>query len=113
MKRPSGSLIQRCMGMAGIGDRGSGIRKNPEHCAVSLTNSGSRFPGSLPAARLALVLLLQPRVQRREVVDDRARVHFLLAGKLLQRLLPRLLRALRKHLPVLRTGFLVAVDRTL
>src|SRR5689334_16672539 len=73
----------------------------------------SRAAGLLPAAALALVLFLQPGVQRREVVDDRARVHLLLAGEFLQRLLPRLLRALREHLPVPRAGCLVAVDGAL
>src|SRR5690606_9262786 len=64
-----------------------------------------------PAAILARVLFLQPRVQRREIFEDRARVHLALAGQFLQGLLPRLARAFAEHLPEFRAGFLVAVDR--
>ena len=37
---------------------------------------------SSPAALLAFVLLVEPLLQRREVLEDRARVHRLLAGQL-------------------------------
>src|SRR3546814_19134733 len=43
----------------------------------------------LPAAGLAFVLLLEPFLQRREVLEHRRAVDLLAAGQLLHRLLPR------------------------
>src|SRR5882724_10085467 len=67
----------------------------------------------LPAASLTLVLVLEPFLERREVLEDRARIHVALTGQLEQRVLPRLARAQRKHLLVQRARFLVVVDRAL
>src|SRR5690606_20447102 len=73
----------------------------------------SPFPASPPSTFLAFVLLLQPGVERGEVVDDRAGVHLLLAGQFLEGLLPGLFGAVAEHLPELRAGLAVAVDRAL
>src|SRR5262245_10366590 len=66
-----------------------------------------------PAGLLAGVLLLEPALQRREVLEDRRRVHLARAGELGERVLPGLARAERQHLHVGRAGVLVAVDRAL
>ena len=47
-----------------------------------------RRSSDLPAHRLALVLLVEPLLQRREVIADRGGVHLARAGDLFQRLLP-------------------------
>src|SRR5438105_12861219 len=67
--------------------------------------------GSLPATVLPLVLLLQPRLQRLEVFEQRAPVHLPLAGHGFERIGPRLARAHREHLPQFRARFLAAVER--
>src|SRR5512139_3225559 len=66
-----------------------------------------------PSALLALVLLLEPAAQRREVLEDRRRVHLARAGQLVERVLPGLARALGEHRAELAAGGLVAVDRAL
>src|SRR5215471_871826 len=63
-----------------------------------------------PSHRLALVLLVQPLLQRREVVADRRGVHLLLPGQRFERLRPRAALTHREHGVQLRAGFLVAVD---
>src|SRR5690606_27574151 len=68
---------------------------------------------ALPAAGLALVLLLQPLLQRGEVLQHRAAVDLLAAGQLLQRGLPRLAGAAREHGLELPAGLRVAVERAL
>src|SRR3546814_9730496 len=65
----------------------------------------------LPAAGLAFVLLLEPFLQRREVLEHRRAVDLLATGELLHRLLPRLARALVQHRPELLTGTLVDIGR--
>src|SRR5690606_11929294 len=64
----------------------------------------------LPAAGLALVLLLQPFLQRGEVLQHRAAVDLLAAGQLLERGLPRLAGATRQHGAELRARLLVAME---
>src|SRR5690606_33990527 len=64
----------------------------------------------LPAAGLALVLLLQPFLQRGEVLQYRAAVDPLAAGQLLERGLPRLAGAARQHGAELLAGGLAAVE---
>src|SRR5690606_40509786 len=59
---------------------------------------------SLPATGLALVLLLQPLLQRGEVLQHRAAVDLLAAGQLLERGLPGLAGAAREHGPELPAG---------
>src|SRR3569833_3732242 len=74
-----------------------------------------RDPSALafPPAILALVLLLQLRIQRCEVVEDGGSIPLALAGAFLQGVLPRLRSALAEHRPIFRAGFLAAVDRAL
>src|SRR5690606_12171257 len=60
---------------------------------------GAARGSGLPAAGAALVLLLQPLLQRREILQHRRGVHGLAAGELLQRLLPGLAVALGEHGP--------------
>src|SRR4051812_27031085 len=62
-----------------------------------LTARGN-FSGS-PATLLPLVLLLEPCLQRLEVLEQRAAVHLSLAGDGKERVGPRLARAHREHLP--------------
>src|SRR5258708_208703 len=71
--------------------------------------------GSLdsPATGLPLVLLLEPRLQRREVFEERAALHLSLAGHRFQRIGPRFGGAQGKHLPQPRARFLAAVERAL
>src|ERR1044071_1005766 len=65
---------------------------------------------SSPAALLALVLLGQPALERREVLEDRRAVHLARAGELEQRVLPWLARAQRQHLLIGDACVPVAVD---
>src|SRR5690606_23023938 len=81
-----------------------------------IPNSSTRVCGTLtalPPTLAALVLLLQVTHQRREVVDDRGRVHLARTRQLLERVLPRLALAEREHRSQLLAGFLAAVDRAL
>src|SRR6476646_8004808 len=80
-----------------------------------LVQPGRSFPSAAtsPAALLALVLILEPLLERREVLEDRARIHVALTGELEQRILPRLARAERQHLLVGGACFLVAVEAAL
>src|SRR4051794_16494050 len=64
----------------------------------------------LPTTLLALVLLLQPGLERLEVVEHRLRVDVALAADRLERLRPRLARAELEHRLQLRAGRLVPVD---
>src|SRR3546814_1440249 len=64
----------------------------------------------LPAAGLAFVLLLEPFLQRREVLEHRRAVDLLAAGHLIHRLLPRLARALVQHRPDLLPGNLLVLE---
>src|SRR4051812_46490706 len=70
-------------------------------------------PARLPPALGALVLLLEPRLERREVIEDRGGVHLALAGERLERVGPGLARAQRQHVAELLAGLLVSVDRAL
>src|SRR5262249_55095834 len=63
-----------------------------------------------PAAALALVLLFEPALERREVLEDRARVHLPRAGQRLERVGPRLARAEREHRPQALAGLLRAIE---
>ena len=56
-----------------------------------------RQPEALPADLLPLDLFVEPRLQRREVVDDRRRVHLARSGQRLERVRPRLRRAHLQH----------------
>src|SRR5437879_10187744 len=67
----------------------------------------------LPATALPLVLDFEPRLQRLEILEQRAAVHLPLTGHRFERVGPRLRRAHRKHLPQARAGFLAAVERAL
>src|SRR5258708_39603368 len=73
-----------------------------------LTAEGSTL---LPATLLPLVLLLQPRSQRFEVLQQGIAVHLPLACHDLERVGPRLARAQGEHLPQLRARLLAAVER--
>src|SRR5688572_15086995 len=67
----------------------------------------------LPAAALALILFCEPRLERREVVEDRRSVHLPRAGELLECVLPRLARAESEHLAEALARLFIAVDRAL
>src|SRR4051794_20472804 len=65
---------------------------------------------SSPPALLALVLLLQPRAERREVLDERRCIRAFLPGKDGQRLGPRPALTELQHGSELRARLLVSVD---
>src|SRR3954469_21187221 len=64
---------------------------------------------SSPATLLPLVLLLEPRLQRLEVLEQRAAVRLPLPGHGEERVRPRLARAHREHVPQLPPRLLAAV----
>src|SRR6266404_4441832 len=66
-----------------------------------------------PATLLPLVLLLEPLLQRLEVLEQRAAVHLALAGHRFEGVRPRLARSHREHLPEPLSGFLAAVEGAL
>src|SRR6187399_741148 len=74
---------------------------------------GTPFRGlaESPPHRLAPVLLVEPLLERREVVADRRRVHLALARQRLERVGPRLRLAHLERLLQPIAGRLVAVDR--
>src|SRR5436190_22060557 len=78
-----------------------------------LTAGGNRRRFTSPATLLPLVLLLQPLLQRLEVLEQRAPVHLALPGHHLQRIRPRLAGAQRHHLLQALAGLLAAVERAL
>src|SRR5690606_27407192 len=80
--------------------------------AVGGARGGGRG-GAGPAAVATLVLLLQPLLQRREVLEHRGGVELLGAGQRLQRLLPRLRLALGEHRLVLAACGFAAVEAAL
>src|SRR3546814_4656808 len=65
-----------------------------------------------PPRRLALVLLVEPRLQRREIVRHRLARHFAGAGERLKRVGPGLRRAHFEHRVQLRADRLVAIEGT-
>src|ERR1700754_2693289 len=65
----------------------------------------------LPPAGLALVLLLEPGLQRGEVFDEGRAIHLARAGEGFEGVGPGLAGAHFEHLGELRADFLVAVDR--
>ena len=77
-------------------------------------NSDNRvnLASRLPPDRLTAVLLRKPFFERREVVANRGRVHFALAGKLEKRVLPGLAGAHFEHRIQFFPRVLVAVNRT-
>src|SRR5690349_18485265 len=77
-----------------------------------MQSARGRIPvaGRSPPALLSLVLLLEPRVERREVFDERRRVRFRFSRELRECLWPRLALAEREHRAELRACALVAVD---
>src|SRR5712675_3369418 len=66
-----------------------------------------------PATLLPLVLLLEPLLQRLEVLEQRAPVHLPLPRHRLERVGPRLARAHRQHLLQPRARLLAAVEGAL
>src|SRR5687768_6621908 len=69
-----------------------------------------RPTGGSPPALLAFVLVLQPRAERAEVLDQRGGVGLRFAGEHGEGLRPRLALTELQHGAELRAGFLVAVD---
>src|SRR3954451_3951645 len=69
-----------------------------------------RHNGS-PSARLPLILLIEPRLQRREVIEDRRRIHLLLSADRLQRLGPRTALPHRQHAGQPLARMFVLIDR--
>src|ERR1700704_1992804 len=70
-------------------------------------------PQKLPADRvvLGLVLLVEPKFQGREVIRQRARIHFLLTSQGFERFLPRLALPQREHIVQPLAGSFVVVNR--
>src|SRR5438477_11608493 len=68
-------------------------------------------PAVLPTHWLTLILLVEPLLQRREVVENRRRIHLLLSGDRLERLRPRTALAHREHRVQPLPGVLVVEDR--
>src|SRR5438105_10389181 len=68
-------------------------------------------PISSPSDGLALVLLVEPRLERREVVRHRGRIHLTLTGERLERILPWARRTHLEHRLQPPAGFLAVVDR--
>src|SRR3954468_18118841 len=78
-----------------------------------LTARGKREVATSPSTLLPLVLLLEPALQRLEVLEQRAAVHLPLPGHRLERVGPRLAGAEREHLPQPLAGLLAAVEGAL
>src|SRR3954470_15725120 len=78
-----------------------------------LTAGGNRWRLSSPATLLPLVLLLEPPLQRLEVLEQGAAVHLPLAGHHLERVRPGLARAEGHHPLQLLSSLLAAVERAL
>src|SRR6185503_9131149 len=83
------------------GDPGTGYR---------VPGTGYRVP-SLPADGLPLVLLVEPGLERREVLGHRARVHLALTGQRLERVWPWFRGAHFEHRLQAGARLLAAVDR--
>src|SRR5208282_1352779 len=64
----------------------------------------------LPTHRFSLVLFVQPLLQRREVLQDRAGINLPAAGQRFQRVGPGFALAHGEHLVELRSGFLRPVE---
>src|SRR5438552_1763146 len=86
-------------------------RSGPESRSAPKPRSQAPSPISSPADRLALVLLVEPRLERREVVRHRGRIHLTLTGERLERVLPWARRTHLEHLLQPPAGFLAVVDR--
>src|SRR5690606_30362314 len=82
-------------------DRGGSQARTPER-------SGA---GRSPAALASAVLLVEPRLERREVIEDRGRVHLLGPGELGEHFGPRPAPAEFEHRLEATAGLLVPVDR--
>src|SRR3977135_635316 len=66
----------------------------------------------LPTPRFALFCLIQPLLQRREVIENRGRVHLLLSRDRFERVRPGTALSHREHRVQTLTGVLVVEDRT-
>src|SRR5208337_4507354 len=73
--------------------------------------TASLLVAALPPHLLAFVLLIEPLLQRREVLQHRAGIHLTLAGEGVQRVGPRLALAHLEHRVQLCAGRLIAVER--
>src|SRR3954462_1857767 len=71
------------------------------------------FICSVPTAGGALVLLLEPRLERLEVFENGRGIHLPRAGEFLEGVGPRLAGAELQHGGVLLAGFLAVEDRAL
>src|SRR5689334_18585194 len=78
-----------------------------------LTAAGSRGRLTSPATLLPLVLLLEPLLQRLEVLEQGAAVHLPLAGHHFESVRPGPARTQRHHLLQLLSRFLAPVERAL
>src|SRR5450759_5764371 len=88
---------------------GPGCECGPAPTPGSLATLGMTW---LPPANLSFILLVKPNLQRREVINDRGRVHLALAGQRFQRIGPgtALSHCERSGQP--RAGGAIAVNRT-
>src|SRR5688572_31715897 len=80
-------------------------------CALMGNPPSVSRPCLRPAALAAAVLFVEPLHQRLEILDDRGRDHLARAGELLERVLPGLAAAERKHFLEGAPRVPVAVDR--
>src|SRR6202171_5670061 len=82
-----------------------------------LTAGGKRSALTLavasPATLLPLVLLLEPLLQRLEVLEQRTAVHLALPGHRFEGVRPRLARSHREHLPEPLSRLLAAMEGAL
>src|SRR5436190_840201 len=84
----------------------------PESSDIKIIKAGMArpFPFAL-AWRQRLVLLVQPFLERGEIVDDRGRVHFVFARQCLEGLWPWAALAHCQHCLQFRSDRFVVVDR--
>src|ERR1700690_371155 len=78
---------------------------------LSLTRLGSHQALLSPTNRLALILLIQPLLKRREVVQNRGGIQIALPGEFKHGVLPGAAEAHLQHAVQAAAGFLVVVDR--
>src|ERR1035438_10402152 len=95
--------------------RKRGVEKSLDTARTSGTHdcvSHGPYPANLlPAYRLALVLLIQPLLQRSEIVEARGSVQTALTGHLVQSLLPGAAEPHFEHPVQLLAGLLAAINR--
>src|SRR5947208_12132501 len=87
-------------------------RKIVEELLANFGTCHGYFYFPLPADGFAPVLLIQPFLQRSEVIQDRRRVEIALARQLEHRVLPRPALTHFEHRIQTASSFLIVIDRT-